>query len=165
MKPRKPRSGTPTRRAFTLVESLAVIIVLSIAIPPAVSMMVDSAGAQSDAVMQARATWFASALLEQVMADVNSDAPGLGFAALDDTDAYLTTATTGFNDRNAALVASYNAMGLTHDFLFGDLADATGAVTGDADQDVFRTVTAEVTWTDMSGASRTLSIGCLATEL
>ena len=153
------------RRAFTLVESLAVVVVLSIAIPPAVSMMADAARAQADSVSTTRATWFATALLEQVIADVNSDDAGLGFAALADSNVYLTTPKVGFNDRNGPLIAHYSGLGLTHSVLIGDLADAGGVVTGDADEDVFRTITVGVAWTTLKGDSRTLSIGCVVTDL
>ncbi|MCB9847839.1 MAG: type II secretion system protein [Phycisphaeraceae bacterium] len=156
---------SPRRRAFSLVESLAVIVVLAIAIPPAVSMMVDGARTQADSVALTRATWYATSLLECVMADVNSDAPGLGFDALADADAYQTTPTTGFDDRNGVVIGHYAKYGLSHDLVIGELSNAAGVVTGDSDQDVFRTVTAQVTWTNRLGQSRTLSIGCLATDL
>jgi prepilin-type N-terminal cleavage/methylation domain-containing protein len=166
MNRRAPRSiGSSRRRAFTLVESLAVVVVLSVAIPPAVSMMADSARAQADSVTMTRATWFATALLEQIIADVSSDSAGLGFAALADSDAYLTTPGAGFEARNGPLIAYYATLGLTHSVLIGELSDAGGTVVGDTDEDIFRTVTASVTWTTLKGDSRTLAIGCVVTDL
>lgn len=153
------------RRAFTLVESLAVIVVLAIAVPPAVSMMTDSAKAQADSVTLARATWFATGILEYVMADASSDAPLLGFAAFDDDDAYLNTPGTGLYDRMDSIIAHYNAMGLTQGVTVGPLANASGVVTGDADEDIFRNITVSVTWTTLGGAERTLNIGAMVTEL
>lgn len=153
------------RRAFTLVESLAVVVVLSVAIPPAVSMMTDATRAQVDSVKQTRATWFATAILEHIIADVNSDDVNLGFDALADSNAYLTTPTTGLNDRLNVITTLYAGLGFTHSVQIGDLSDATGTVTGDPDVDVFRTITVGVTWTNMKGASRTLSIGCVMTDL
>jgi len=163
-----PRGGAGARRlrrAFTLVESLAVIVVLSIAVPPAVSMMTDSAKAQSDSITLTRATWFATGILEHVMADASSDDAGLGFAAFADSDAYLNTPDTGLADRISAMSAHYASLGLTYSVTIGPLCDATGAVTGDADEDVFRQITAGVSWTSMRGVDRTLNIGCVVTEL
>lgn len=157
--------GSVRRRAFTLVESLAVVVVLAVAIPPAVSMMADSARAQADSVTITRATWFASALIEQIIADVNSDDAGLGFAALDDSDTYLTTPSVGFEARNSALIAHYGSLGLTHGVLIGELSNASGTVVGDIEEDIFRTVTVSVTWTTLKGDSRTMGIGCVVTDL
>lgn len=153
------------RRAFTLVESLAVVVVLSVAIPPAVSMMVDSARAQADSVKQTRATWYATAVLEHVIADVNSDDAGLGFDALADSNAYLTTPKTGLDDRILGISAYYNGLGLTHTVQIGALSDANGVVTGDAGQDIFRTITVGITWTTLKGDSRTLNLGAVVTDL
>lgn len=153
------------RRAFTLVESLAVVVVLSVAIPPAVSMMVDSARAQADSVKQTRATWFATAILEHIIADVNSDDALLGFAALADSNAYLTTASTGLNDRTQDVTTLYSGYGLTHSVQIGALSDAGGTVTGDVNMDVFRTVVVGVTWITLKGDSRTLDIGAVVTDL
>jgi len=153
------------RRAFTLVESLAVVVVLSVAIPPAVSMMVDSAAAQVGSVMQTRATWFATAILENVIADANSDDANLGFAALADSNAYLTTPTTGLNDRMSATTTFYAGLGFSHVVFIGALSDATGTVTGDVNQDVFRTIAVLVTWTTLEGDSRTLTISSVVTDL
>lgn len=158
--------GSPLRRrAFTLVESLAVIVVLAIAVPPAVSMMTDSARAQADSVTLSRATWFATGILEYVMADASSDAPLLGFAAFDDEDAYLNTPDTGLYARMSAMIAQYNTMGLTQSVTIGPLSNAGGVVTGDADEDIFRNVTVSVTWTTLRGVERTLNIGAMVTEL
>jgi len=153
------------RRAFTLVESLAVVIVLSIAVPPAVSMMVDAARTQADSVKMTRATWFATSILENIIADVNSDDVNLGFSALDDSNAYLTTATTGLNNRLSAVIAHYNGFGLTHSVQIGALSESTGAVSGTPSENVFRTITVGVTWTNMNGVSRTLNIGAVVTDL
>jgi prepilin-type N-terminal cleavage/methylation domain-containing protein len=153
------------RRAFTLVESLAVVVVLSVAIPPAVSMMTDSARAQVNSITQTRATWYATAVLEHVIADASSDDPVLGFAAMANSSAYLTTPTTGLNDRLGSISTYYAALGLTHTVTIGALSDATGTVTGNSSLDVFRTITVGVTWTTLKGDSRTLSIGCVVTDL
>ena len=153
------------RRAFTLVESLAVIVVLSVAIPPAVSMMVDSARAQADSVTQARATWFATTVLEHIIADVNSDDAGLGFDALADSNAYLTTPKTGLEDRILTASAFYSGLGLTHTVQIGALSDASGVITGDPGQDIYRTITVSVAWTTLQGNSRTLSLGAVVTDL
>lgn len=159
------RRNTMGRRAFTLVESLAVVVVLSIAIPPAVSMMIDAAKTQADSVKMTRATWFATSILENIIADVNSDDANLGFNALDDSAAYLTAPSTGLNNRLSGVIAFYNGYGFTHSVQVGALSNAAGKVTGVPADDVFRTITVGVTWTNMNGVSRTLNIGAVVTDL
>ncbi len=112
-----------------------------------------------------RATWFATSILENIIADVNSDDVNLGFSALDDSNAYLTTATTGLNNRLSAVIAHYSGLGLTHSVLIGGLSDASGAVSGTPSENVFRAITVGVTWTNMNGVSRTLNIGAVVTDL
>jgi len=153
------------RSAFSLLESLAVIIVLAIAIPPAMSMMTEGARSQADAVAQTRATWFATAILETILADVASEDPDLGFEALDNFGVYLKTPVTGLHDRLAPVRDHYEPMGFSYDASAGPLSNETGVVTGDAQQDVFRTVTVEVSWSTLRGQSRTLTVDCVVTEL
>lgn len=159
------RRNPKFRTAFTLVESLAVVVVLAVAIPPAVSMMVDSAQAQMDSVKQTRATWFAAAILEHIIADANSDDPALGFEALSDAGVYIKTANVGLNDRLADVIALYNGYGLSYTVQIGALSNAGGKVTGDANEDAFRTIIVGVTWTTPRGDSRTLDVGAVVTDL
>lgn len=153
------------RRGFSLLETLAVMVVLAIAVPPASMMLADAGRARRDAVMMARATWLATGVLEHVLADVNSPAAGLGFDALDDSATYLDDATTGLYARLDSMMSFYDALGLSATVTIGPLADASGAVTGDADQDLFRTITVNVSWTDSKGEARTLALASQATEL
>jgi type II secretory pathway pseudopilin PulG len=152
------------RRAFSLIEAIAAIVVLSIAVPSTMAVLVDSSRANADAVNTTRASALASLVLEQVLADASSESPALGFAAFADANAYLTTATTGLNDRIAASVAPYQAVGMTYLVTIGDLADNTGAVTGNPALDLFRLVTVTVTFPTSRGSSN-LNAAVLVADL
>ncbi|MCB9846463.1 MAG: hypothetical protein H6811_10825 [Phycisphaeraceae bacterium] len=139
------------RRAVTLIEAVAAVTVLAIIVPPTVSMLVTSANGRADSVMIARASALADLVLEHVLADSCSDAPGLGFDALSDPDAYLETTTTGLYDRLSAACSPYANVGLSFSLEISGLVSATGEVTGDAGEDVYRVVTVIVR-TPMSSA-------------
>ncbi len=162
---RAARNKTPGRRAFSLIEALAVIVVLGIAIPPASMLLVDAGGARRDAVMTARATWLATGVLEHVLADVNSAEPNRGFAALADSALYLDDPTDGLLARLAVTIAFYQGLGLDAAVAISGLVAADGTATGDVYQDLFRRVSVTVSWTDSAGQARSLVIGAQVTDL
>lgn len=153
------------RRGFTLFEAMAVVVVLAIATPTALSMLMTGASARIDAAHVSRATWFATGALEQVLADVHSDAAGLGFDALADAPTYLNTPGTGLYARLDHLISHYTPMGLTLGVNIGGLVAYDGVATGNPDDDVYRYITASVSWTDASGDPRTMSVSAMVTDL
>lgn len=151
-----------SRRGFTLVEAVAAIVVLGILIPPTVVIMRDAAAARVDAINMTRATWLASAVMEQVIADTSSDS--LGMSALSDSVAYLTTPSSGLEARLTDVTALYATAGLSWSLTVGDLVSGTGTPAGDAAQDVYRYVEVTVNWNSRTG-SRTFQLGSLLTDL
>jgi len=150
------------RRGFTLMEAIAALVVLGILIPPTVAMMRDAARSRVDAVSLTRATWLAAAVMEQVIADVNSEQFGLGVLA--DQAAYLTSPGTGLEARIADVTSLYASAGLGWSLSIGELVSASGAATGDADRDVYRMVQVRVEW-DARGGERRFELGSLLTGL
>ena len=159
------RTRHPSRRAVTLVEAVLVVLVLALTVPAAMSMISEGNEARRQGADAARAITLASGVLEHIMADANSTDPGLGFAALSNSAAYLSTPTTGLYDRLDAIEAPYTAAGMTYDVVIGSLANASGTVTGDANQDVFRTVTVRVTFDDPDGTPLVMPVSVVLTEL
>lgn len=141
------------RRAFSLIEVVIAVIVLSIAVPPTLNLM-DSAGTgRADAINTTRAALLATSVLETVTADVNSQAPGLGFEALGDAGTYLDTPSSGLYARLESATDPYTSAGLTYTVTIGGLVSADGTVSADADDNIFRVVTVRVGFTAASSAS------------
>lgn len=159
------RKNSPSRRGFSLIESILVVIVLAVTVPTAMQMLSEAAEARAHSADTARAVTLAAGVAEHLLADAHSDAPGLGFAALADPTAYLTTPGTGFYDRLAGLAAPYSALGLSYTVTIGDLADAQGTVTGDPGEDVFRRVTITVSFGDGDGNTLHMPLAIILAEV
>lgn len=147
------RANVPTRRGFTLIEAVIVIVALAIMVPPSIAWLNRAGHDRVDAVNATRATFLATSVLEQVLADAASTGAGLGFAAFADAPAYLDTPATGLRDRLAPVTAPYAAMGMSYSVAIGPLVTQAGAVSGDAAQDVFRVVTVTVNFPASYAAS------------
>lgn len=107
----------------------------------------------------------ASSVLEGVLADVASTDESLGFDALIDSNAYLNTANTGFYDRMSTVTQLYTDLGLSYVIDIGVLVGSNGVVSNDADENVFRTITVQVEYPSADGASYTLPVSLMVTEL
>lgn len=67
------------RRSFTLIETIALIVVLSVALPPSLFALREAALDRVGPVQASRARWLATAQLEDVIADRHSDTRGYDF--------------------------------------------------------------------------------------
>lgn len=152
------------RRGFTLIEAIIAIVVLSTALPPVMILMDDAARIRFAAVNAERATWLAIGVMEHVIADVASDDLFLGFGALADPPTYVDDPTTGLRVRLASMTGLYEAAGLAYTLSIGPLVSSTGLVTGNANADVYRTVTVNVTFVGASGAV-TMSVSRMVSDL
>ncbi|GJM18835.1 MAG: hypothetical protein DHS20C14_10480 [Phycisphaeraceae bacterium] len=152
-------------RGVTLIEAILVVLVLAIAVPVGMRMITESNEVRRQSADTARAITLTAGVLEHITADSNASSGGLGFSAFDDSSAYLTTATTGLYDRLATMTAPYSTDGITYDVVIGPLADATGTVTGDTNEDVFREITVRVTFPDPDGGSLTMPTSIVLTDL
>lgn len=156
------RARATSRRGFTLLEAVIVVVVLALAVPAGMRMLAEAGEVRRQGAQTTRATTLACAVLEQVTADVHS--PSIGFDALADDATYLSTPTTGLYDRLDAISSVYDDLGITYTVEIGDLSDRTGTVTGDADEDVFRFVTVRVTYDDPDGNALELPVSTIVTD-
>lgn len=152
-------------RAFTLLEALATIIVLSIATPPAVSMLQEAAGVRRDAAAASRGHWLAVATLEHIIADMHSDAEGRGFEALNDPQAYLNDQDDGLYARMADTRAFYAQRGVECAVEISGLVGHDGLASGDPELDVYRYIRVIASWTGARGGAAEASVGALVTDL
>ena len=154
-----------TARGFSLIEAVAIVLVVSIAVPPGLAMLSEVTERRADAAAIERATTLAIAVLERVTADVHAgDDAGLGYAALADEESYLDDPIDGLRARMQWVSEPYEAAGLRWEIEVGEPAAADGAATGDTERDVFRRVTARVTFPTVLG-DRTLELATLVGEL
>lgn len=129
------------RRGFTLIEAVLVILMISIAIPPSISMMTEAAATRTDRVLLATSMSYAQAVADQVMADVSAG----GLAVLDDEGSYLDAPGTGLWDRLAWVSEPYESRDLTAGVSISDLVDWQGEESADEGENLYRIVTITVT--------------------
>ncbi len=145
MMKRVPRKDiSKTRRGFTLIESVAAIVVLSIAIPPIFWGLRSATLRNVDPILMSRARWLAAEKLEDVIADRHSTTRGYD---------YLVAG--NYPDEDAVTDFAAYARTVSLSETAADLATA-----GDG----YMTVVVEVTWADMTGVERTLSVSTVLTE-
>lgn len=132
------------RSAFTLIETIAAVLIVAIAIPPLLWSVRDAHVQRIDTVLASRARWLAVEKLEDVIADRHSSTRGWTY--IDETnypdESPVATDTTF--DRTVTIAETE--------------ADLATPGTG------YRTVTVAVSWTDGSGAARSLHIATVLTD-
>ncbi|NOG54677.1 MAG: type II secretion system protein [Planctomycetes bacterium] len=132
------------RRAFTLIETIAAVVVLAIAIPP---LLLTARRATIDSVtpiMFSRARWLAVEKLEDVIGDRHSPQRGYDYLSSGNYPAEdPVTSDPGFS-RSVQLSETG--------------ADLQTPGTG------YMTVTVTVSWTDATATVRSLQIGTVLTE-
>lgn len=155
------RRGAILARAFTLIEAVTVVLVLAIAVPPAIAWLDEAVSARADAVNATRATALATAVAEHIVADCSSDATGLGFAALANSATYLSAPTTGLYARLTPITSFYAPMGFTQTVTIGPLIDKTGSVNSNSAKNVFRLVTVTIDFPSATGGKLHLVVSVL----
>jgi type II secretory pathway pseudopilin PulG len=154
------------RGGFSLLEAVVVVLALALSVPATVAWLGESAARRADAVNALRASALATTVMETVMADAASDAPGLGFAAFENTAAYLDTARTGLRARIAPLTRAYTDLGFSYEVTFSALVDATGNVNTNPAMNLFRRVTVTVSYSSaQSSTPIRLSVEALVADL
>ncbi len=153
------------RHGFTLIEVVIMVLVLAISVPPTLEILMSNAASRANVINTARATMLASNVLECVIADVSSTEENLGFDALDDSSAYLSTPTTGLYARLATSNQSYTDLGLAYTVEIGALVGSDGLVSLDADENVFRTITVRVSYPSADGAAYQLPVSVMVSTI
>ena len=156
---------TPTRRGFTLIEAIAAIVILALTAPVTLSVLSDASASRIDALNTTRATWYAGAVVEHILADVSADAPARGFNALADPPHYLSAPGDGLETRLGKVVAPYEAIGMTHTVEIGALVGADGVATGDPAQDLYRYITVTIHWTSARHGAKAFDVSVLVAEV
>lgn len=126
-----------SRRGFSLVEAVIIIVMMTIAIPPSIRMMTEASSHRADRVLLSVGTTCAQALSDQIMADVS--AGGLGVLA--DSVTYLDAPATGLWDRVSWVFEPYEDRSLTAEVTISSLVSWQGVVSEDSEENLFRIVT------------------------
>lgn len=162
---RIPRGSTrQTRAGLTLIEAIIAVVVLSLAVPTTVVMLHDAASVRADAIATIRATWLANAVVEQIIADAASRAPGLGFSAFADPQTYLSDTDAGLRSRIALITSPYESMGFSYTIIVGQPQSAAGDQTGSPEHDLYRTITVTVSWNSTRGDVKSTALSTLISE-
>jgi type II secretory pathway pseudopilin PulG len=127
-------------RGFTLIEAVLIVLMIALAVPPAVRMMTEASAERADRVLLAAAMSYAQGIADQVMADVS----GGGLAVLDDAGAYLASPGTGLWDRLSWISEPYEARHLTESVDVSEAVGWRGAVAADESENLYRVVTVRV---------------------
>ncbi|MBT8486812.1 MAG: type II secretion system protein [Phycisphaerales bacterium] len=134
------------RHGFTLIETVASLVILAIAVPPMVWAIREAHTQRVNPVMASRARWLAMEKIEDVIADRHSSTRGWSYLIPANYVAESpVTGWTGF-DRTVTLT-EYQA----------DLA------TTDTDGG-YMVVDVAVSWDDAKGTARTLTLATVVTE-
>ncbi|MEM1331462.1 MAG: prepilin-type N-terminal cleavage/methylation domain-containing protein [Planctomycetota bacterium] len=159
------RAVNGQRRGFSLIEAVAVVVVVAIAVPPALHALGGTTDARINALTTDRASCLAVAVLERITADIYAgEDAGLGYAALADAESYLNDEIDGLFARMGWLMEPYHDAGLTVSVDIGEAQSEDGTVSGDPAQDVFRTLTVRVGFEAANG-SREIGIATRVVEL
>lgn len=159
------RATRHIRRAFSLIEVVIVVLVLGVAVPPTLNLLDSASAGRVDAINTTRATYLTTAVLETVMADLTSAAPGMGFAALADPAAYLQTPTTGLYDRLQPLTQTYADQGFSYEVRIGELVSSDGSVSAEPTDNIFRLITVSVSFPSASTSRYSMPTSFLVSEI
>lgn len=136
----------PASRAFTLIELIAAIVVIAIAVPPMVLALRSAHVNRIDPVLASRARWLVTEKLEDVIADRHSSTRGYDYVI----DANYSDESPGDIDGFPGFARSVAVVETA--------ADLT--TTGEG----YKTVTVEVRWTDARAQTRQAAISTVLTE-
>lgn len=132
-------------RAFTLIEAVLVVIVLSVTVPAGMRLVGSAERAQRESEFSATAVSVARSLAEQILADVNAS-ERFGPAALGDASVYLDDASEGLYARTAWLFSAEPGASMTPEVTIGGLGVGT--------EPGFRRIEIEIRYTAHWGATR-----------
>lgn len=147
MRPRVGHLGYRTRHraGLTLIEAIAAIVVLTVAVPSMLWAIRDSTRRRVDPVLLNRARWLACERMEDILADRHS--PARGYSYLIGANYPAESPVSGFSGMSRSV--SITETGPPPSFAAG-----TG----------FKTVTVNVTFSDGYAVPRTLSVAAVITD-
>lgn len=139
---RRPHARRP--RGFTLIETIAAILVLSIAVPPLLWSIRQAHIQRVNPMLASKARWLATEKLEDIVADRHSTTRGYGYLVAGNYPA-------------ESPVAGYTGFTRTVSFVQTN-ADLVTAGSG------YMKATVTVSWTDATSTARSLSIATVVTD-
>src|SRR5215468_5576988 len=131
------------RSGFTLVETVAAVIILAIAIPPMLWSIRQAQIQRVNPMMVSKARWLATEKLEDIVADRNSSTRGYGYVIAGNYPAENPVA--GYTGFTRTVTITETA------------ADLVTVGTG------YKKVTVTVTWTDATATVRSLPLSTIVT--
>lgn len=140
----RSRRSISLRRAFTLIEAIAAMVVLSVAVPGMFWALREAQAKRADPIQATTARWLATEHLERVIADRHSATRGYSYVVNANYPAEATI--NGFAGFSRTTSISETAANLT--------SPGTG----------YKTVTVSVTYTGGNGQSRTLALATVLTD-
>lgn len=133
-----------SRPGFTLIETIAAVVILAIAIPPMVFAVRDAHVQRVNPMLLSKARWLATEKLEDVIADRHSSTRGYDYLTAGNYPVEVPV--TGFPQFERRVAFSETG------------ADLASPGTG------YMTISVEVKWTDATQTERTLSVSTVVTE-
>lgn len=125
-------------RSFTLIETVAAIVILAVGVPPLLWAIRDAQVQRVNPVLASRARWLATEKLEDIIADRHSATRGYAYLAAGNYPAEPTI--TGFPAFSRSVTLTETQ------------ADLSTPGSG------FMIVTVSVDWMDARGVARTLAV-------
>lgn len=136
--------GTFIQRGFTLIEAIAALVILAVALPAMMFALGDAQRKRTDPVMLSRARWLAAERLEDVIADRHSATRGYSWVTSGNYPA--ESSVSGFAGMSRSVSITETG------------ASLSGSGTG------YKTVTVTVTYPGAFGTSRSYSIATVVTD-
>lgn len=130
--------------AFTLIEAIAAIVVLSVAVPAMLLVAQEAQGGRASTVLACRARWLATEKLEEIIADRHSSTRGYAYLQASNYPAEASVPGFAGFARAVALVQTG--------------PDLASAGTG------YCRVTVTVSWTDGRAQARSLALATVLTD-
>jgi prepilin-type N-terminal cleavage/methylation domain-containing protein len=132
------------RRGFSLIETIAAIVILAVAVPAMLWTVSDAHRQRVDPVLTSRATWLATEMLEDIIADRHSQTRGWSHVV-------------GANYPTESPVADFT--GFSRSVAIAETGpDLQSAGSG------YKTVTVTIQWTGSRGQTQSMQIATVLTE-
>lgn len=138
------RVKSGTRRGGTLIEAIAAVVILSVAIPPMLWALQGAHTTRADPVLATRARWLAAEKLEDIIADRHSTARGYSYVTGGSYPAENSVSGFAGFSRSVSIVETG--------------ASLSGAGTG------YKTVTVTVGWRNGRGQATSCALATVLTS-
>jgi len=156
-----PSIARRARRGFSLIEAVVVIVVLAISVPPTILWLDSSVSRQADAINATRATFMATTIIENILADSASTATGLGFEAFVNSALYLDTPVNGLRARLSTQFQGLTTMGFTYTVNIGGIVGPSGVVDADPLRNTYRIITVTIAAPSASGPPLSIAVSAV----